>query len=153
MSGDGAAQEKGLSPQQIAELVTRTMRASDTATEMLGMEIESVGPGRSRLSMSITAAMVNGLGTCHGGYIFMLADSALGFACNSLGLKAAAQTCTVTYLRPGQLGDRMTATAELRRKQGRTGIYDVAVTRRTSHGDEVVAEFRGQTRDLGGSWV
>jgi acyl-CoA thioesterase len=34
-------------------------------------------------------------------------------------------------------------------REGRSGIYDVRVTR----GDEVVAEFRGHSRQVPGSWV
>ena len=142
-----------MTPQQIAELVLQKMRAIDKATELLGMAIESIGPGRSQLSMPITAAMVNGLGTCHGGYVFMLADSALGFACNSLGNRAAAQHCAISYLTPCRLDDRLVATAALRIKRGRTGIYDISIARRTPAGDEIVAEFRGQARDVDGSWL
>lgn len=142
-----------MSPQQIAEHVAQKMRAIDKTTELLGMTIDSIGPGQATLSMAVTAAMVNGLGTCHGGYTFMLADSALGFACNSLGPRAAAQHCAINYLSPVRLGDHLTATAILRTKRGRTGIYDISVVRRSSAGDDVVAEFRGQTRDIEGSWI
>jgi acyl-CoA thioesterase len=142
-----------MSPQQIADHVARKMRAIDKTTELLGMTIDSIGPGQATLSMTVTAAMVNGLGTCHGGYTYMLADSALGFACNSLGPRAAAQHCGISYLSPVRLGDRLTATAVLRTKRGRTGVYDISVVRRASTGDDVVAEFRGQTRDIEGSWI
>jgi acyl-CoA thioesterase len=142
-----------MNPQQIAERVAQKMRAIDKTTELLGRTIDSIGPGQATLSMPVTAAMVNGLGTCHGGYTFMLADSALGFACNSLGPRAAAQQCGISYLSPVRLGDRLTAKAVLRTKRGRTGIYDISVMRRASTGDDVVAEFRGQTRDIEGSWV
>jgi acyl-CoA thioesterase len=144
---------KSMTPQQIAEFVAQQMRVADKATEMLGMTIDGIGPGRSILSMAITESMLNGLGLCHGGYIFMLADSALGFASNSLGARAAAQQCAITYLNPGRLGDRLTATASLRTKKGRTGIFDISVVRQTPSGDEIVAEFRGQTRDIEGSWI
>ncbi len=142
-----------LNPQQIAERVVQEMRAIDKATELLGMTIDSIGPGRASLSMPVTEAMVNGMGTCHGGYIFMLADSALGFACNSLGSRAVGQHCTITYLAPVGLGDQLTAVAALRSKRGRTGIYDISVQRRSPAGDDIVAEFRGQTRDVEGSWI
>ena len=51
------------------------------------------------------------------------------------------------------LGDRLTATAEMRAREGRTAIYDVRVVRQTSKGDELVAEFRGHARTVEGSWV
>jgi acyl-CoA thioesterase len=77
----------------------------------------------------------------------------LGFASNSHGVHTLAQNCAITYLKPGRLGDRLFATAKPVTKQGRTGIYDITVTRRTETGDEVLAEFRGHTRDVDGKWV
>ena len=59
------------------------MWQEDKASRSFGMTLDSVGPGVAVLSMAIRADMVNGHGTCHGGFIFMLADSAFGFACSS----------------------------------------------------------------------
>ena len=49
------------------------------------------GAGHARLSMTITEAMANGHGICHGGFIFALADSAMAFAANPHGEAAVAQ--------------------------------------------------------------
>ena len=141
------------SAQEIAETSARAMYAEDHASQALGIVVESVGPGRCTVTMTVAATMVNGLGACHGGYIFLLADSALGFASNSHGVHALAQNCAVTYLRPGRLGDRLTAVAKPVARQSRTAIYDVTVVRTGTSGDEVIAEFRGHTRDVEGSWV
>jgi acyl-CoA thioesterase len=122
------------------------MWAEDRASRALGMALDEVGPGRARLSMTVGEAMVNGHGICHGGFIFTLADSAMAFASNSHGERAVAAQATVNFLRPARLGERLTAFAEERARQGRTGIYDVRV------GDAegaVIAEFRGVTRSLG----
>ena len=148
-----AAVTARLTPQEIAEASSRIMLAQDRASQAMGMTLDEIGPGRSVMSMTVVENMTNGMGACHGGLIFTLADSALGFACNSHGRHAVGQHCTMTYLRPGRLGDRLVAIAVMRAKAGRTGIYDIAVVRRTSAGDELIAEFRGQTRDLDGSWV
>ncbi len=107
---------------------------------------EAVGPGHARLSMQVTEAMVNGLGMCHGGFIFALADSAMAFAGNSRGEQAVAQQGAITFLRPAHRGDTLVAVASERATAGRTGIYDVRVT--TAEG-VVVAEFRGHVRTLG----
>jgi acyl-CoA thioesterase len=42
------------------------------------------------------------------------------------------------------LGDVLEARAEIRARRGRSGVYDVTVRR----GDDVVAEFRGRSREL-----
>jgi acyl-CoA thioesterase len=113
------------------------------------MTIDEVGPGRAVLSMTVTETMVNGHGIAHGGYVFTLADSAFAFACNSHGPHAVAAQCQISYLRPVRLGDRLVATAREIVQAGRTGLCDVRVTR----DGEVVAEFRGHSRQLPGSWV
>ena len=47
----------------------------DEASQGLGMELIEDAQGRARVRMPVTAAMVNGHGTAHGGYIFLLAES------------------------------------------------------------------------------
>ena len=50
------------------------MWAEDRASSGLGMRLDEVAPDRARLSMTITEAMANGHGICHGGFIFALAE-------------------------------------------------------------------------------
>ena len=54
--------------------------------------------------MSITAAMLNGHGICHGGFVFALADLAFAYACKSYGDAAVAGHRAITYLRPCPAG-------------------------------------------------
>jgi acyl-CoA thioesterase len=136
-------------PQAIAEAAAAAMWAGDRASQHLGMTIVEVAPGRAVLTMTIGPAMVNGHGIAHGGFVFSLADSAFAFACNGHGPHAVAAHCQITYVKPGRLGDVLTATAREVLREGRSGIYDVRVTR----ADEVIAEFRGHSRQLAGSWV
>ena len=138
-------------PEQVAAAAAEAMYVHDVAAHANGIMIESIGPGRCVTVMTVKDSMLNGLGTCHGGYLFMLADTALGFASNSHGRHAFAQFCSITYLRPGQRGDRLAAISEPRARQGRTAMYDVTVVRRGDAGHEVLADFRGHTRDREGS--
>ncbi len=134
-----------MSPQELAEACARAMWEGDSASQELDMSLDSVAPGASTLSMTVTRAMTNGHGNCHGGYIFSLADSAFAFACNTYDQVTVAQHCAITYIAPGTLGDHLTATAQELSRTGRSGIYDVRVTR----GDgKVIAEFRGHSRTL-----
>ncbi len=135
-------------PQALARACADAMWAGDAASAGLGMVLESVAPGRAAMAMDVTANMVNGHGTCHGGFIFALADSAFAFACNSRNDRAVASHCSISYVRPGRLGDRLVAVAEERVLAGRSGIYDV----RVSAGDTVIAEFRGHSRNIGGKF-
>ena len=136
--------------QKLAEASAAAMWREDRASQGLGMVLERVAPGSAVLSMPVSEAMLNGHGTCHGGFIFTLADSALAFACNSRNARAVAAHCSITFLRPAQRGDRLIATAEERATAGRSGVYDVRVT--TQDG-AVVAEFRGHSRLTGGTLI
>jgi acyl-CoA thioesterase len=137
-----------MDPQALAEACAEAMWAEDRASRALGMRIERVAPGEAVLSMEIREDMTNGHGICHGGFIFLLADSAFAFACNSYGQRTVAQHCAVTFLRPGKQGQRLTAHAVERSRTGRSGIYDITV--KDEHG-EAVAEFRGHSRTIAGS--
>ncbi|HLY88763.1 MAG TPA: hydroxyphenylacetyl-CoA thioesterase PaaI [Acetobacteraceae bacterium] len=121
------------------------MWAEDRATNGLGMRLDDVAPGRARLSMMITEVMANGHGICHGGFIFALADSAMAFAANPRGEPAVAQHASITFVRPGRIGEVLVAEAVERMHAGRSGIYDVRVS---TEGGELVAEFRGHTRTI-----
>jgi len=121
------------------------MFAADQASKGVGMELVEAGEGRAVLRMRIAPTMINGHDIAHGGYVFMLADSAFACACNSRGPVTVAAGADITFLAPVRLGDVLTATAAERVSYGRSGIYDVTVSR----GEEIVAEFRGRSRTLG----
>ena len=76
------------------------------------------------------------------------ADSAFAFACNTYDQRAVAQHCAVTFVAPGRLGDELTARAIEKNRSGRSGIYDITVTRQDG---SVIAEFRGHSRTIEGS--
>lgn len=137
-----------MTPAEIAEASARALWTDDSASQQLGMHLDRVAPGEAVLSMTVTPAMSNGHGTCHGGYIFTLADSCFAFACNSHNQRAVAQHCAITYLIPGHIGDRLTATATEVSRRGRSGIYDIRITNQRG---EHVAEFRGHSRTVKGT--
>jgi acyl-CoA thioesterase len=138
-----------LSPDDLARACADAMWKDDSASSGLGMAIVDIGAGRATLTMTVQPHMVNGQRIAHGGFIFALADSAFAFACNSHNAKAVAAQGDITFIRPGKLGDRLVATAREISRSGRSGIYDVRVT----VGDEVIAEFRGHSRTIGGTWL
>ena len=131
----------------LARACAAAMWAQDLASQRLGMVLEDVGPGRAVLTMTVTADMVNGHGSAHGGFIFALADSAFAFACNTIDQRSVGQQAAITYLAPARAGDRLTATATERARPGRSGLYDVTVT---GADGTVIAEFRGHSRTVKG---
>jgi acyl-CoA thioesterase len=123
------------------------MLGSDEASRALGIELVDVGPGRSRLRMAVTAAMVNGHAIAHGGLVFTLADSAFAVACNSHGTVTVAAGADDEFVAPGRLGDELLAEAVEHTRYGRSGLTDVTVTRESD--GAVIALFRGRSRSLG----
>jgi acyl-CoA thioesterase len=121
------------------------MLAADEASRRLGIELLETGDGCAVLRMDVAASMVNGHGIAHGGYVFLLADTAFACACNSHGPTTVAAGADITFVAPAREGDQLVATAQERTRFGRSGIYDVTVVR----GDEVIAEFRGRSRTIG----
>jgi acyl-CoA thioesterase len=138
-----------LSPDDLARACADSMWKEDDASSGLGMKIVEVGSGRATLTMRVAPHMVNGQRIAHGGFIFTLADSAFAFACNSHNQKSVAAQGDITFIRPGKLGDELVATAREISRSGRSGIYDVQVT----VDGEVIAEFRGHSRTIGGTWL
>jgi acyl-CoA thioesterase len=138
-----------LSPDDLARACADAMWKNDDASKGLGMEILEVKAGEAVLAMTVKPHMVNGHGIAHGGFIFLLADSAFAFACNSHNERAVAAQNNISFILPGKLGDRLIATAREISRTGRSGIYDVRVTV-----DEIsIAELRGHSRTIGGAWV
>ena len=121
------------------------MYARDAASQALGISIETVAAGQAIARMQVTEAMINGHGMAHGGYVFLLADTAFAFACNTYGPTTVAREASISFLQPVRAGDELEAVATERHREGRNGIYDVTV-RRADGG--VVAEFRGHSREL-----
>jgi acyl-CoA thioesterase len=152
IDGSGATAvnvKASLSPDDLARACAEAMWNEDDASKGLGMEILQIKAGEATLTMAIKPHMVNGHGIAHGGFIFLLADSAFAFACNSRNERAVAAQCNISFIRPGKLGDRLIATAREISRTGRSGIYDI----RVSVDDTVIAEMRGHSRAVGGAWV
>ena len=136
--------------QALADATAKAMYARDEASKLLGVEIIRVAPGYARLSMAIRPDMLNGHQSCHGGFIFALADSAFAYSCNSYNLNTVATGCSIEYLAPGRAGDVLTAEAVEQTRAGRTGVYDVAVTNQEG---TRIALFRGKSHQIKGEVV
>lgn len=131
------------------------MLTDDAASGALGIEVLAAGPDRATgvdtatARMTVTATMLNGHGIGHGGYVFLLADTAFACACNGSGTQTVAAGAQITYVAPVHEGDDLHAYAVCRTRFGRSGVYDVTVRRGPEPDAPVVAEFRGNSRTLG----
>lgn len=136
-----------LSPQERATRSAQAMWTGDDASKWFGMSLITVEEGRAIVALTVAQHHANGLGNCHGGVIFALADSAFAFACNSRNQATVAQQNTITYIAPGHVGDRLTATAEEVSLKGRSGLYDVTVHNQSG---DLIARFTGLSRTVRG---
>jgi acyl-CoA thioesterase len=114
----------------------------DGVDAFLGVSVESIEPGYSRLAMTVSQRMINRHGTCHGGAIFAFADAALGYASNSHGPIAVATGGDVNFLKPPRLGDALVAECRERNRTRRTALYEVEV--RNRHSGQLMATLSGR---------
>ncbi|OEY66359.1 hydroxyphenylacetyl-CoA thioesterase PaaI [Marinobacter sp. X15-166B] len=133
--------------QQLAQECAESIYARDEASRHLGMEIVQVAPGEATVTMPVTGIMIQGHGSCHGGYLFTLADSAFAFACNSYNKATVASGCSIEYLIGAREGDLLTARAVERSRGNRTGVYDITIS---NQHNETVALFRGKSYQVRG---
>ena len=68
----------------------RALLARDGLAVALGIRFVDAGAGHATVSMTVDARHLNFNGTCHGGAIFSLADTAFGLASNGHGQTATA---------------------------------------------------------------
>jgi acyl-CoA thioesterase len=131
---------------ELAQACADFLWKQDATLQSLGAERLSIAAGQATVAMTVLPTMVNALGITHGGAIFTFADSTFSLASNTYNQRTVAAHCSIAFLRPTRLGDRLVATATEVVRSARSGIYDVSVTLE----DAIVAEFRAQSRVIGG---
>jgi acyl-CoA thioesterase len=144
---DNRTDSSSAEQQVLAQRTADFLSERDAMSRALGMKIVQICPGRARLSMAVRADMVNGHGTCHGGVLFSLADSAFAFACNSYNAITVAAGATIDFFAPARQGDELIAVATEVWRSRRSGLYDVSVINQRG---ECIVLFRGRSHQLDG---
>lgn len=132
---------------KLARQIADTLLTQEGTGPAFGIEIEEVREGYARVRMQVRADMLNGHAMTHGGMIFLLADTAFAYACNSRNVSTVAQNATISFLAPSKEGDVLVAEAREAALVGRSGVYQVGI--RTIDGIHI-AEFTGLSRAIGG---
>jgi acyl-CoA thioesterase len=124
-----------------ARIRERVMRyaESDPFARALGLRCVDAGYGRAAVAMTVAAQHINFNGSCHGGALFALADTAFGLASNSHGSLSAGIDTHMTFSASVKLGDVLEARAVEVSRGRKLGVYRVDVWR----GEELVAAFTG----------
>ena len=125
----------------MSEIERRVMdlAARDAFARLLGARCVDAGPGTATVRLTVGDQHVNFNGTCHGGVLFSLADTAFGLASNSHGRLAAAVDAHIGFTAPVRVGDVLLASARELGRSNRIGTYRVDVRR----GEDMVAAFTG----------
>lgn len=114
----------------------------DRASAHLGIEVTAAAPGAAVTTLTVAEHHCNGLGVCHGGFIFTLADTAMAFATNSGDNRAFATNAEIDFIEAARVGDVLTASCTRIVERGKAGVNDVVVT---NQADTTIAVFRGRT--------
>ncbi len=109
--------------------LTRALHERDALARHLGIGYVEAGEGYATVRMTVGPEHLNFNGTCHGGAIFSLADTAFGLASNGHGTVAAAIDANLTFNVAVRQGERVTATATERSRGRRIATYSVDVVR------------------------
>ena len=104
-----------------------------------GIELVVARAGHVTLQMRIKPWQMNFNGSCHGGAVFTLADSAFGLAANSHGTVAAGINAHATFEIAVREGDLLTAEATEGSRSAKLAVYSVVVRR----GEATVSTFTG----------
>ena len=126
----------------LAKACAKHMYDNDPASQGLGIDVGSVQAGYAEARMTVREDILNGHGSCHGGFIFALADTAFAFACNTYDNVTVASGASIEFLSPAFRGERLLARASEQVRGRRRGIYDVDV--RTEDG-RPIGLFRGHS--------
>lgn len=135
-----------------AARIAAHMFAGDQFSRLLGIEIVRAQADESLCRMTLGKQHLNGHGTCHGGALFALADTAFAHLCNADNEATVAHICQIAYWAPGYEGDTIIAKALANGRYGRSGSYTITLHRGGEDG-EVIAEFKGYSRSLRGKKV
>jgi acyl-CoA thioesterase len=126
--------------QALAERVVADMMARDAFSQWLGIAVSNVAPNAATTRLAVRPEMVNGFGVAHGGIVYSLADSALAFASNTQGRVTVSIDNGITYPAAVNVGDELTAVAEMESSTKKLGFFRVTVINQRG---ETVAGFRG----------
>lgn len=100
----------------------------DGFNQLLGLAVEDIWDGGSRVTLQMEPKLLNPMGNAHGGTIYALCDAAAGSAALFHGYLAVTLTGSINYLSPGKPAEKLCAVTTERKHGRQTGVYEVEVT-------------------------
>lgn len=123
-----------------AQSLVLRLAAADPFARSLGITCTEAGAGSATVTLTLEQRHLNFNGSCHGGVIFALADTAFGLASNSHGKVAAGIDAHLTYQKAAQAGDCLLARAFEVSRSRKLAVYRVDVSRADG---AVISSFTG----------
>jgi acyl-CoA thioesterase len=111
--------------------VQRVTPQTSAAMRWLGIEVAEAADGRAVLTMTARPEMANRSEGVHGGFLALLADSAMGQAVSSALSETRRQASfdlKLSFIAPGRIGEHLEAVATVLHSGRRTGVADCRVT-------------------------
>ncbi|MCS7068073.1 MAG: hydroxyphenylacetyl-CoA thioesterase PaaI [Meiothermus sp.] len=112
---------------------------TDPYMQLLGLQTLSIEPGKAVVAARVKPEHLNIHGSCHGGFLYSLADAAFALASNAHGTPAVALTTQMQYFKAVKNGDYLEAHASEENLGRRTATYRIEIQRE----GQVVALFLG----------
>ncbi len=125
------------------EAAVARLNAGDPTAALAGIEIVSVADGHVFTALTIRSEMTNGADVAHGGWIFLLADTAFAYAATTRRPGTLTTDADIRFHRPAPTGARLVAEASVVEESRSTVLVDVIV--RNADGERI-ASFRGAGR-------
>ena len=85
------------------------LNTNDRFAHSIGAQLTEVREGYARAELTVEEQHLNGAGVCQGGVMYTLADLAFAGVANCHGILTLGISNTITFLKSGQLGDRIIA--------------------------------------------
>lgn len=126
---------------QLAKQVAQAMMAGDASSESNGIRVVASAPGVAHLEMPVRDSMLNGHGICHGGMIYLLADTAFAYAANADNVSTLTSAASIDYFIPARKDDVLSAFARNEGVSGRIALYDVEILNQKG---QRIALYRGR---------
>lgn len=147
-----AAAEGGAAPIESTDGVPVdlfTRLAADPLAAHLGITLDEVRPGYARATMTVGPALLNAVGTAHGGATMALLDVVHAAVSNSHGTVAVAQDVHTEFLAAGRPGDRLEAEGIEVHRTSRTAVYRIEAK---AQDDRLIATALARVFRTGRPW-
>jgi LAO/AO transport system kinase len=112
-----------------ADTRVKRLAAADPFLRWAGITCTEAGIGTATVEVTLAPHHINFNGTCHGGIVFALADTAFGLAANSRGVIAAGIDAHLTFQQATYAGDRLVARSHEVSRSRKLAVYRVDVSR------------------------